>query len=151
MLILLVVLTGLMAGIYLAFSAIIMKSLGDLAAVQAAQVMNTINDVILKTIFMPIFFGSTLWYAGLILRSVADWKIGISGLQVAAALIYIVGMFLVTAFGNVPHNNALKQSAHDDSALQAYWQTYMERWTHLNHIRTISCILACGALMISLI
>jgi uncharacterized membrane protein len=74
-----------------------------------------------------------------------------SSLQVAAALIYIVGMFLVTAFGNVPHNNALKQSAQDDSALQAYWQTYMERWTHLNHIRTISCILACGALMISLI
>ena len=108
MLILLIILTGLMAGIYLAFSAVIMKSLNELPALQAAQAMNKINDVIVNTIFLPIFFGSTLWYAGLIVWSLADWQVGKSGLIMLAALAYIIGMFLVTAFGNVPMNNKLK-------------------------------------------
>ena len=55
MLILLIILTGLMSGIYLAFSAVIMKSLNELPALQAAQAMNKINDVIVNTIFLSIF------------------------------------------------------------------------------------------------
>ena len=151
MLVLLIILTGLMAGIYLAFSAVIMKSLNELPALHAAQAMNKINDVIVNTIFLPVFFGSTLWYAGLIVWSLTDWRDGTSGLIILAALIYIAGMFLVTAFGNVPMNNKLKASESNETLLINYWKKYQHSWTRLNHIRTLSCIASCAFLIASLI
>lgn len=151
MLILLIILTGLMAGIYLAFSAVIMKSLSELPATHAAQTMNKINDVIVNTVFLPIFFGSTLWHAGLIVWSLSDWQIGTSGLIILSALIYIVGMFLVTAFGNVPMNNKLKASENNEVLLLDYWKKYQRSWTCLNHMRTLSCIASCALLIAALI
>lgn len=149
MIILLIVMTGLMAGIYFAFSVFIMKSLAELPAIQAAETMNKINDVIVNTLFLPVFFGSTLWYAGLIVWSLADWQTGSSLLVVVAALAYIFGMFIVTAFGNVPLNNKLKRSEANKSALTVFWNDYLHSWTYLNHIRTLSCIVACTILTMS--
>jgi len=146
MMTLLIVLTGLMAGIYFAFSTFVMKALNQLPALHAAHAMNKINDVIVNTVFLPIFFGSTLWFAGLIVWSVADWQGTQSMLLISAALIYIVGMFFVTAFGNVPLNNKLKASEVSEEQLARYWPVYMAKWTKLNHIRSVSCISACDVL-----
>ncbi|MCG8316984.1 MAG: DUF1772 domain-containing protein [Pseudomonadales bacterium] len=151
MLILLVVLTGLMAGIYFAFSIFIMKALNQLPALQAAQAMNRINEVIVNTAFLPVFFATTLWYAGLILWSLADWQTGHSILVITAALIYIAGMFVVTAFGNVPLNNRLNERAHSDSRLSDYWHVYRRAWTPLNHLRTLSCMVSCTVLTLAII
>lgn len=151
MLILLIVLTGIMAGIYLAFSAVIMKSLNELPDIQGAQAMNKINDVILNTVFMPMFFGTTLWFAGLIVWALTDWQGTQSSLVLAAAIIYIIGMFLVTAFGNVPLNNQLKRSETNEEQLKQSWQIYQSRWTRLNHVRTLACSTACALLTIALI
>lgn len=148
MIILLIVMTGLMAGIYFAFSVFIMKSLAELPAIQAAEAMTKINDVIVNTLFLPVFFGSTFWYAGLIVWSLADWQPE-SSLLVAAALVYIFGMFIVTAFGNVPLNNKLQRIEANKAALTAFWNDYLHSWTHLNHIRTLSCIAACTILTMS--
>lgn len=142
MITLLILMTGLMAGIYFAFSVFIMKSLAELPSLQAAQTMNKINDVIINTLFLPIFFGSTLWYAGLITWSFINWQNGQSIWVVVAAVIYIGGMFSVTAFGNVPLNNQLKALEGEDSALVLFWAEYLHRWTRLNHLRTISCMLS---------
>ena len=149
MIVLLIVITGLMAGIYFAFSVFIMKSFALLPDLHAAKAMNAINDVIVNTLFLPVFFGSTLWYAGLIVWQLADWQGQASLIMIVASIIYIVGMFAVTAFGNVPLNNALKNAAEDDSQLATTWQHYLSRWTQLNHIRTLSCIAACALLTIS--
>ena len=151
MLILLVVLTGMMAGIYLVFSAVIMKSLNELPAPRGAQAMNKINDVILNTIFMPMFFGTTLWFAGLIVWALTDWQEKQSSLVITAALIYITGMFFVTAFGNVPLNNQLKRSEVNDEELATAWLRYQERWTRLNHIRSAACAASCTLLTIALV
>ncbi|GAB1257452.1 DUF1772 domain-containing protein [Aurantivibrio plasticivorans] len=149
MILLLILMTGLMAGIYFVFSVVIMKSLAALPANDGAKAMNKINDVILNTAFMPLFFISTLWFAGLIVWSFADWHVGRSSLEVSAAVIYIVGMFCVTAFGNVPLNNYLKQSEDNEQYLTRAWQEYLSKWTVLNHLRTISCIAACAVLVLA--
>lgn len=151
MLILLVVLTGMMAGIYLVFSAVIMKSLNALPALRGAEAMNKINDVILNTIFMPMFFGTTLWFAGLIVWALTDWQDKQSSLVIAAALTYIIGMFFVTAFGNVPLNNQLKRSEANEEELKMVWQVYQSRWTRLNHIRALACTASCLLLIMALI
>lgn len=149
MIVLLIVMTGLMAGIYFTFSVVVMKSLGQLPAAEGARVMIRINDVILNTVFMPLFFGSTLWFGGLILWSFADWQEGRSMMEVTAALIYIIGMFLVTAFGNLPLNNQLKESEDNEPELVTTWNIYLVRWTQLNHFRTLSCIAACIVLVMA--
>lgn len=149
MIILLILMTGIMAGVYFAFSVFIMQSLSELPSLQAAQVMNKINDVIVNTLFLPVFFGSTLWYCGLVVWSLADWQFERSILVITAAMIYILGMFVVTAFGNVPLNNRLKSSAEDDSRLISFWDEYLRRWTRLNHLRMLSCIAACAVLTIA--
>lgn len=149
MIVLLIVMTGLMAGIYFSFSVFIMKSLSELPALQAAQAMNKINDVIINTVFLPVFFGSTLWYAGLIVWSLANWQSGRSILVIIAALIYIIGMFFVTAFGNVPLNNKLNETAGTDSILVSFWHEYLHKWTQLNHLRMMSCIASCAVLTLA--
>jgi len=150
MLALLIVMTGLMAGIYFAFSVFIMKSFTELPALQAAQAMNKINDVILNTLFLPLFFGSTIGFAGLIVWSFADWHPDQSQPVVSAAAIYIAGMFAVTAFGNVPLNNKLKSSSIDDTLLIEFWHEYRHSWTRLNHLRTLSCLASCSLLIVAL-
>ena len=149
MIVVLIVITGLMAGIYFSFSVFIMKSFSMLPGVVAATAMNKINDVIVNTAFLPVFVSSTLWFFGLIIWSIADWQGLKSQLVIAAAVIYIVGMFSVTAFGNVPLNNALRSSANDEMSLVTNWRKYLKLWTRLNHIRTLSCIAACTLLTLS--
>ena len=143
MLVLLIVLTGLMAGIYFAFSIFVMKALNELPALHAAQAMNKINDTIVNTLFLPIFFGSTLWSAGVIVWALTDWQNQRSILMVIAAALYIIGMFVVTAFGNVPLNNRLKACEQNDHHLAEYWKKYLQDWIRLNHIRTLSCSATC--------
>ncbi len=145
----LIVMTGVMAGIYFAFSVFIMKSLAGLPPVDGARAMNKINDVIINTVFLPLFFGSTIWYGGLIVWSIAHWGNSESLLRIIAAVIYILGMFVVTAFGNVPLNNRLKNSEVDETTLARVWLQYLRQWTLLNHVRTVSCIVACAILVAS--
>ena len=145
----LIVITGIMAGTYFAFSVVIMTSLTELPKTQGAKVMNEINDVILNTAFMPLFFISTFWFALLIPWSFVDWQEGQSLLEVSAALVYIIGMFGVTAFGNVPLNNKLKLSEKDTFSLQQSWDEYLIKWTRLNHVRALSSIAACAILVLA--
>lgn len=149
MITLLIVLTGIMAGIYFAFSVFIMKSLAELPAIHAAQAMNKINTVILKSLFLPIFVGTTVAYVGLLVWSLLNWQGEPSLWVVIAAIAYVFGMFVVTVVGNVPLNNQLQQSADSESKLIETWQLYLKQWTRFNHIRTISCIGAGFSLNIS--
>ncbi|MGB0752441.1 MAG: hypothetical protein ACPGQI_10815, partial [Gammaproteobacteria bacterium] len=50
--------SGLMAGTYFAFSSFIMQSLKALDGLDGIRTMNSINKVILRSMFMPLFFGS---------------------------------------------------------------------------------------------
>lgn len=133
--------TGLMAGIYFTFSFVVVKALEQLPGNDGANAMNEINDVIVKTIFMPLFFISSLWYVGLLFWGLF-YSTAVSSGYIWASIIYLAGMFGVTAFGNVPLNNQLKKSAYDPQALAASWSYYTRAWLRLNHIRTLSCIAA---------
>lgn len=141
MILMLILMTGLMAGIYFAFSVFVMQALTKLPNLQGARAMNSINDVIVKTLFLPLFFSSTL--AHLVLIGWAIWfENGIHSLWFWGGFIYVTGMFGVTVFGNVPLNNRLKSSADNAELLVATWQTYTKNWSSLNHIRTATCAIS---------
>ncbi len=65
---------GLMAGVYFAFSDFIMRSLNRLDAANAVDAMNTINEVILRSWFMSLFFGTSLLYLLLAVLALFDWS-----------------------------------------------------------------------------
>jgi uncharacterized membrane protein len=131
--------SALMAGTYLTFSMVIMPSLKLLPGNDGARAMNAINRKILKTGFMPLFFVSTLLAALLVGMSLWQWQITGAWLGLLGGLIYFVGMFVVTAAGNVPLNNELDRAKSDEALLTQVWIKYLSGWTRWNTIRAIAC------------
>jgi uncharacterized membrane protein len=147
---LLVICSSLMAGIYLTFSLVIMRSLAQLPREAGIGAMNAINRHIVKTAFMPLFFGSTV--LALLMLLTGLWYFDAPGAHhaIISGGLYVAGMFLVTAFGNVPLNNQLdKISGHEPEA-ESIWQHYLSRWTALNSLRAAACLatFACGLQML---
>ncbi len=138
---------GLMAGVYFAFSAFIMRALDRLGAARAADAMNAINEVILRSWFMALFFGSTLLYTILAALAVFDADLAGRWILFAAGSIYVVGMFVCTVAFNVPLNNRLAESAGEDGRKGETWAHYLEHWTRWNHLRAL-CSLAAQILSI---
>ncbi len=132
---------GLMAGVYFAFSGFIMRSLNQLGAVPATDAMNAINEVILRSWFMALFFGTTLLYAVLTAVAVFDTDLAGRWLLFTAGLNYVVGMFLCTALFNVPLNNRLAAADNDDIARTETWSHYFKHWTRWNHLRSVCSLL----------
>jgi uncharacterized membrane protein len=136
---------GLMTGVYFAFSGFIMRSLDQLDATQATDAMNAINEVILRSWFMALFFGSTLLYMILTTIAVVDEDLAGRWLLFATGLIYVFGMFLCTVIFNVPLNNRLAKASIDDNTKAETWALYFKQWTRWNHLRSV-CSLAALAL-----
>ena len=135
---------GLLAGLYFAFSTFIMTALGRIGQVSGITAMNAINTVIVQSLFMPLFLGTTL--ASLLLAIAAAFRWGEPGAaaMLAGGLLYVIGMFVCTAVFNVPLNNAL--AAVDPASMEAasLWARYLTDWTLWNHVRTVSSTLACA-------
>jgi uncharacterized membrane protein len=134
---------GVMAGIYFAFSVFIMKAFASMPGSSGAVAMRAINDVILKTAFMPLFFLSTALCAALAIFAAFNLQDRGSGLILSASLIYVVGMFVVTAAFNVPLNNKLAALNMQAIDVELMWKSYVQTWTNYNHIRTVSSLGAC--------
>jgi uncharacterized membrane protein len=129
---------GLLGGLYFAFSTFIMTSLARIGQVAGISAMNAINEDIVRSLFMPVFLGTTLASLALACLAIFRWSEPGALAMLAGGLIYVVGMFVVTMIFNVPINNAL--AAVDASSADAapLWALYLKDWTFWNHVRTIA-------------
>jgi anthrone oxygenase-like protein len=100
--------------------------------------MNAINSTILHSLFMPIFFGTTVASAVLVIISLFRRAEPGATAMLAGGLIYVAGRFLCTMFFNVPLNNALAAVDPESGAAASTWARYLKEWTLWNHVRTIS-------------
>lgn len=133
--------SGLIGGVFLVFSVSIMPAFARLEKTHGIAVMQAINVTILRSPFMIVFIGTVpacVLQVVLEPADVAGW--------IGAAL-YIVGSFGVTAVGNVPLNNRLDRTDLTDP--ENFWAVYAQRWTLLNHIRTVASIGAAAALTLA--
>lgn len=135
---------GIMAGVYFTFSAFVMASLGKIAPEAGISAMQSINDVILRSAFMPLFFGTSLLAAGAIAFALMNWDRPEAGYLLAAGAIYVVGMFLCTVIFNVPLNNQLKAVDPGSAQGAEIWGMYLQVWTRWNHLRTVASTGACA-------
>ena len=133
---------GVMAGVYFAFSTFIMTSLGRLDQAAGIAAMNAINVDIVRSPFMPLFLGTTV--AGAVLVVMGVLRISEPGAvsMIVGGSLYVLGMFVVTMVFNVPMNDAL--AAVQPSAPEAgpAWASYLKDWVFWNHVRTIASVVA---------
>lgn len=135
--------SGLIAGVYFAFSGFIMQAFGRLGTAQSIAAMNAINEVILKSLFMPLFFGSAFISVLLIIFAFTHWGDAGSGSILIAGLIYFIGMFVCTVVFNVPLNKTLARTDINNKNAKKVWSHYLKTWTQWNHLRTISSLVSC--------
>ena len=144
---------AIIGGVFLAFSDFLMRSFNLMKGPGGIEAMQVLNVEIMRSVFMVLFIGLApvslviAAYAGFAVQGTASWLLMLAG------IVYLVGVFAVTAFGNVPLNNQL--AGIDPAAPQTleFWkQSYMTRWVSLNSLRTAASLLASaltlGALVI---
>jgi uncharacterized membrane protein len=132
--------SGVVGGIFYAFSSFVMAALGRLPSAQGAAAMNAINVTVINPTFMIAFMGTTLVCLVLAGGSFFWWGRTGGMLSLAASLIYIVGCFGVTMVCNVPLNDQLAAVAPAQEA--ALWSCYLDVWTAWNHVRTVAPIVS---------
>ncbi|WP_044211088.1 DUF1772 domain-containing protein [Flammeovirga sp. OC4] len=144
-----VLLTALSAGIFFTWSVSVIlgtKKVGDFTYLETMQ---SINREILNPVFFLVFFGSLIT---LISTSVLEfhhrpsfWWI------IASTLLYLVGTFGITAFGNVPLNNeleAINLVQLTPSELKNFRTYYETHWNQYHTIRTVASMLSFILLLI---
>jgi len=130
---------GLLAGVYFAFSAFIMTSLGRIGPGSGIAAMNAINVDIVRSLFMPLFLGTSLSALLLAVFGALAWKEPGALAMCAGGILYVLGMTIVTMAFNVPLNDALAAVAPASGEGAALWTRYLSEWTWWNHVRTLAC------------
>lgn len=142
--------SGLIAGIFFAFSTFVMAALARLPAAQGIAAMQSINTTILQTLFSFVFMGTAL--TSLILAGVSLYRWDTPGAiyLLIGSLLYFAGAFLATIVFNVPLNNALDAVNPDSAKGAEVWQHYLSRWVAWNHVRTIASLASLAAFILAL-
>jgi uncharacterized membrane protein len=142
--------SGLIAGVFFAFSSFVMKALDRIPAAQGIAAMQSINVVVLNPLFLGVFLGAA---AGCILLAIAallQWHRPGAPYILAGSLLYVVGTVLVTRVFNVPRNNALASVDPASTDAARLWADYVKSWTNWNHVRTIAAMAAAASLIMSI-
>jgi uncharacterized membrane protein len=142
--------SGLIAGVFFAFSAFVMKSLAGLAPSEGIAAMQSINRVILTSSFMAVFLGTALLCIVALVCSFLRWREPDAVYLLVGGALYLVGSFLVTIVFNVPRNIALDSLKPANAASVDQWADYLEKWTAWNHVRTIASLAAAASFSMAL-
>ena len=136
---------AMMAGVYFAFSTSVMGALREQPGPSAIATMQSANEVILNPLFMLLFVGSALSCLGLaITAKLSDQPL--PWVRIAAAVLFIVGSFVLTAAVNVPLNDKLAAVDPSSASGLEVWREYLDKWTAWNHVRAASSAVAAIAL-----
>jgi uncharacterized membrane protein len=133
---------GLTVGTLFAFSAFIMSALVRLSDAEGVRAMQQINKTVYTPWFMGPFFGTTLLSVGAIALALMNTDQGWWLPLFTAGLLFVVGVFGVTAVGNVPLNKKLAGLDPDDAAAAEFWRRYVVVWTRWNHTRVVLGVLS---------
>ncbi|PDV89411.1 hypothetical protein CO652_06860 [Rhizobium sp. H4] len=133
--------SGLVAGIFFAFSTFIMTAFSRIPAEQGIAAMNSINVTIVRSPFMALFVPTAILCLVISVLAVINWRGGASALMLAGATLYLLA-FVSTIVFNVPMNNALEKVSGNGPQAAELWTTYLRDWTWWNHVRTVASLLA---------
>lgn len=142
--------SGMVGGVFFAFSTFVMKALSQLPTGAGITTMQRINVVVLNPLFLGTFLGTAVLSTVCIVASFVSWKALGSPLLLSGGLLYLVGSFAVTAACNVPRNDALARLDPRSAEAPAAWGLYVREWTRWNHVRTVASLAAAACFAMSL-
>ncbi len=152
-LIVLILLTGLSAGLCFTWSNAITPGIGNLDNYGYLSAFQQMNRTIINLPFIAVFFGP--FFLSLInlyvFRNAASSLIL---LLILATVVYFVGVLLITIFGNVPLNEMLDKtdlSIASVDELRQLREKFEEKWNRLHLIRTVISAISFLLLIISLL
>jgi uncharacterized membrane protein len=141
---------GLIAGVFFAFSAFVMKALARLPSSEGIAAMQSINIAVLNPWFLGVFLGTAVACALLMIFSVLWWPNPGAVYLLAGGALYLAGALMVTVVFNVPWNNALAAIAPTAPEGARLWAKYLANWTAWNHIRAAAALASAVALTLAL-
>ncbi len=147
-----ILLTGLMAGIFFTWSNAVKPGIGKLSDIEYLRSLQSMNRVILNKAFLGIFLGAVV---AVVLAPIFHFKLNHSNifwLLLFAFVIYWVGVFGVTIFGNIPLNETLDKTNLETTTpegLKALRMTIEDKWNKFNLIRSYSSVITFLLLIIS--
>lgn len=141
--------TGLIGGLFFAFSTFIMAALGRISPPAGISAMQSINAVIPNPWFLTAFFGTAVACLILGIAAIVNMHETAALYRFAASVIYIVGVIAVTMVRNVPLNNALAVVGPASTEGVGVWNHYLKTWTRWNHVRTAASLAAAALFTIA--
>lgn len=134
--------SGLIGGVFFAFSGFIMPALVRLPAPTGAAAMQSINVTAVAAPLMIALFGTAA--AAVAVPLVARWA-GCGGSTLTllwlASGCYLLGPIVVTVAANVPLNNRLAATAATTFTTES-WRHWVTAWSGFNLIRTLAGLAA---------
>ena len=147
-----VISTGLMAGLFYGWVVSVIPGTGRLDDVEYVDLMQHINREILTPRFLVPFVGIPVLLGATAVAQFAAGDQRRGTLSAAAAAVYTLGVFGVTAAGNVPLNDALDEfdlATASPAEITERRQRYEQPWNRWNRIRTAANAVAFGLLSVA--
>ncbi|MBJ6631915.1 DUF1772 domain-containing protein [Streptomyces sp. I5] len=130
--------TGLVAGVFCAFSTFVMRGLAALPAARGAAAMQAVNVAAVRPPFMAVFLGTTVLSAVLTVLTLVTWPDQGAVASVVGGVLFLCGSFGLTVAANIPRNERLARLDADGAEAAAYWPEYVRGWTRWNHVRAVA-------------
>jgi uncharacterized membrane protein len=143
--------SGLVGGVFFAFSAFIMSALGRIPPDQGIAAMQSINVAVLNPWFFTAFFGTAGVCVVLAVFALFAWNEPGAIVPLAGAVLYLLGTILVTIRCNVPLNRALAAVRSASPEGVETWTRYQTPWTAWNHVRMAASLAAAALFIIALL
>jgi uncharacterized membrane protein len=142
--------SGVVAGVFFAFSTFVMPALARLPAGNGVAAMQAINAAAINRWFMGALFGTAAACLVVAGSALLDLSGTAARLRLGGSVLYLAGAIFVTVAFNVPRNEALAAVAPGDATAADLWARYVVEWTRWNHLRTAAAFSAAVILSASL-
>jgi len=140
---------GIVAGLFFAFSVMVMRSLAQLPAAHGIAAMQAINRSVYTPMFMVVFVGTALVSAAVVVGSLIDWD-DASPYLLTGGLLSLVGVYALTGGYHIPRNEALDRLEPSAADAPDHWARYVREWTTWNHVRGLAALAAAALFTIAL-
>jgi uncharacterized membrane protein len=140
---------GLIAGVFFAFSVLVMNTLGRRPAAEGIAEMQAINAAAERPPFLGPFLGTAVLCGVLVVWAPLHGGDFAPHLIIGASA-YLVGVFLLTMAYHVPRNIALDAVDPHGAEAERRWAGYVLGWTALNHVRAVAALAAAALLATAL-
>jgi uncharacterized membrane protein len=129
-----------MAGVYFAWSSMVMPGLRRLQPGEAIRAMQSIDVALMNAWFLTAFVGSAVLSGISVVYSFARWGEEEAIYLLIAGLLLIFGSVVLTGGYHIPRNKALHLVDPDGPEAKERWERYAAEWTSWNHIRAVASL-----------